>query len=235
MVAQVQTNDYCRGGAFLPRFLLSTGSGNYPPPANKSLVNGSGAGYKPVFSAPNFTGLGSSAEHQVGAGVWLRSYWAVRLAKVIEFEFMRRLFKILAKTVVAALLAGSLAACGGGDKKLARSLDEDVTSALGVNGYLWRAALDTLSFMPMAQVDSAGGVIISDWYINPDVPEERLKVTVYILDRALRADGLRVEVFRQEYSMGSWANASVKAGTALQIEDAILTRARQLRIEVVGD
>ncbi|MCG8503397.1 MAG: DUF3576 domain-containing protein [Sphingomonadales bacterium] len=148
---------------------------------------------------------------------------------------MRRLFKILAKTVVAAFLAASLAACGGGDKKLARSLDEDVTSALGVNGYLWRAALDTLSFMPMAQVDSAGGVIISDWYINPDVPEERLKVTVYILDRALRADGLRVEVFRQEYSMGSWANASVKAGTALQIEDAILTRARQLRIEVVGD
>ena len=148
---------------------------------------------------------------------------------------MRRLFKILAKTMVAALLAGSLAACGGGDKKLARSLDEDVTSALGVNGYLWRAALDTLSFMPMAQVDSAGGVIISDWYINPDVPEERLKITVYILDRALRADGLRVEVFRQEYSMGSWANASVKAGTALQIEDAILTRARQLRIEVVGD
>lgn len=153
--------------------------------------------------------------------------------EILAFEMPA--LKMLAKALAATLLAASLAACGGGDKKLARSLDEDVTSALGVNGYLWRAALDTLSFMPMAQVDSAGGVIISDWYINPDVPEERLKVTVYILDRALRADGLRVEVFRQEYSMGSWANASVKAGTALQIEDAILTRARQLRIEVVGD
>ncbi len=128
-----------------------------------------------------------------------------------------------------------LAACGSDDDGFSDSVIKDRTSAIGVNGYLWRGALDTLSFMPMEDVDSAGGVIITDWYVNPDVSTERLKVAVYILDRALRADGLKVSVFRQELVNGTWSNASVRAATAIQIEDAILARARELRLKSIDD
>lgn len=137
---------------------------------------------------------------------------------------------ILLRTAIAFLLLGLTASCGSKDKTRLGPIQEDMTSAIGVNGFLWRASLDTLSFLPMAQVDSAGGVIISDWYINPDAPTERLKLTVFMLDKGLRADALRVSVFRQELIEGVWSSAEVRAGTALQIEDAILTQARELRI-----
>jgi hypothetical protein len=103
--------------------------------------------------------------------------------------------------------------------------------AIGVNGYLWRATLDTLSFMPLASADPYGGVIITDWYANPEKPDERFKITVYILDARLRADGLNVAIFTQRRdATGNWTDAAAATQTETDIENAILTRARQLRL-----
>jgi len=106
---------------------------------------------------------------------------------------------------------------------------------LGVNSYLWHATLDTLSFIPLASADPFGGVVITEWYSAPQVPAERMKVTVYILDRNLRADGLKVAVFRQVKGADGWADAQVAADTATKLEDAILTRARELRLASEGN
>ena len=101
---------------------------------------------------------------------------------------------------------------------------------IGVNSFLWRASLDTLSFMPLASADPFGGVIITDWFAPPETPDERFKVTVYILDKRLRADGLKVAVFRQEKGAAGWADAVVGSGTKADIENNILARARELRV-----
>lgn len=102
--------------------------------------------------------------------------------------------------------------------------------ALGVNSYIWRASLDTISFMPVNSADPFGGVIITDWHSPTEAPSERFKLNVYILGRALRADGIRVAVFRQvQDRRGSWRDAGVPDETGIRIEDAILFRARQLR------
>ena len=115
---------------------------------------------------------------------------------------------------------------GGADKPEVQS-----GGGIGVNSFLWRASLDTLSFMPLASADPFGGVIITDWYSPPDFPEERFKITVYILVRQLRADGIKVAAFRQELrGTDSWRDAAVAKETATDLENAILTRARQLRI-----
>lgn len=107
---------------------------------------------------------------------------------------------------------------------------------IGVNAYLWRASLDTLSFMPLSEVDPFGGVIITDWYANPEMTSERFKVTVYILDTRLRADALAVNVFRQTREEdGGWIDGQASAQTGVEIENAILTRARQLRISQLED
>jgi hypothetical protein len=102
---------------------------------------------------------------------------------------------------------------------------------IGVNSYLWRASLDTISFMPLASADPFGGVIITDWYTPPQSQDERFKVNVFILGRDLRADGLRASVFRQQrLNDGDWVDAEVGTQTPIDLENAILTRARQLRI-----
>lgn len=107
---------------------------------------------------------------------------------------------------------------------------------IGVNGFLWRASLDTVSFMPVNSADPFGGVIITDWYSPPESPDERFKLNVYILGRALRADGVRVAVFRQVAdARGGWRDAPLADETGGQIEDAILTKARQLRFEVLKE
>jgi hypothetical protein len=104
-------------------------------------------------------------------------------------------------------------------------------ASIGVNSYLWRATLDTLAFMPLASADPYGGVIITDWYANPETPNERFKATVYILDTRLRADGLNVTVFKQvSNGAGGWTDTATSAQTETDIENAILTRARQLRL-----
>jgi hypothetical protein len=103
-----------------------------------------------------------------------------------------------------------------------------------VNGYLWQAALDTVSFAPLLQADANSGVIITDWYANPKAPGERVKLTVTILDQDLRADALRVAASREVQQNGSWVEAPVTAATVQKLEDIILTRARDLRRTTVG-
>lgn len=106
-------------------------------------------------------------------------------------------------------------------------------AGIGVNSYLWRASLDTLNFMPLQSADPFGGVIITDWYSAPTTPNERFKASVYILDTRLRADALNVSIFRQTNTNGTWADASVDPDTEIQIENAILQRARELRLSNV--
>ncbi|GGD60652.1 DUF3576 domain-containing protein [Erythrobacter arachoides] len=138
-------------------------------------------------------------------------------------------------TAAALAFAGlGLSACGGGsDERLRTDMAAARTTAIGVNSYLWRASLETLSFMPLTQADSSGGVLITDWYVNPDTPNERVKVSVSILDQDLRADALRVAATRQTMQGGQWMDAPVAAATVQRLEDIILTKARELRRSTV--
>jgi len=147
-----------------------------------------------------------------------------------------------------ALCLAALAACSSGGPRTFQTQEEggfnpfrfgggkggaasSATPAIGVNAYLWRATLDTLAFMPLASADPYGGVVITDWYVNPEQPDERFKCTVYILDARLRADGLNVAVFKQtKDASGAWVDAAAAGQTETDIENAILTRARQLRL-----
>ena len=103
-----------------------------------------------------------------------------------------------------------------------------------MNSFLWRASLDTVSFMPVAQADPFGGVILTDWYENPDQPGQRFKMSIYILDRQLRADGVKVSVFKQVQEKGAWKDAKVPPDMGPNIENTILTRARELRVSQKG-
>jgi len=112
---------------------------------------------------------------------------------------------------------------------------EGENSGIGVNSFLWRATLDTVSFMPLTSADPFGGVILTDWYVNPQVPGERTKVQAYVMSRELRADALKVSLFRQvQDSKGNWKDAAVAAETNTKLEDAILSRARELRQANMG-
>jgi hypothetical protein len=107
---------------------------------------------------------------------------------------------------------------------------------IGVNSFIWRGALDTIAFMPLVSADPFGGVIISDWYQPPEAPGERVKVHILILDRELRADGVRASIFRQRYDQraGGWIDQTIDPKTTVDLENTILTRARQLRIAQLG-
>ncbi len=128
----------------------------------------------------------------------------------------------------------------GGDGGLfnfgGKSDNSDQSGAgLGVNAYLWRGTLDTLSFMPLASADPFGGVIITDWYSPPAAEGgERFKATAYILGRQLRADGIKVSIFRQVMTRGQWTDSAVAPGTATEIENKVLARARELRSQSAG-
>ncbi len=138
-------------------------------------------------------------------------------------------------TVTAALLILAVSAPGcTRNRALPNQLAPSRTTAIGVNAYLWRAAIDTVSFAPLLQADSAGGVIVTDWYSNPKSPGERVKLTVAILDQDLRADALRVAASRQTNQNGMWVDSPVAAATVQKLEDIILTRARDLRRTAVG-
>jgi hypothetical protein len=115
------------------------------------------------------------------------------------------------------------------NRNLPTQLAPSKITTIGVNSYLWRAAVDTVSFAPLLQADSSSGVIITDWYANPKAPGERVKLTVAVLDQDLRADALRVAASRQVYQNGAWVDAPVTAATVQKLEDIILTRARDLR------
>ena len=134
--------------------------------------------------------------------------------------------------MVAAALA-SLGACGKKERPKADIAAAQINT-IGVNAYLWKASLETLSFMPLLQTDSQGGVIVTDWYANPRNPAERMKVSVSILDQDLRADALRVAASRQVAVGSAWVDAPVEAATVQKLEDIILTKARDLRRSAIA-
>lgn len=128
----------------------------------------------------------------------------------------------------------ALPACAGSKKDVGSSskrgaIAPSKITTIGVNSYLYLATLDTVSFMPLLQSDSANGVVITDWYVNPATPSERMKLTISILDPDLRADALRVAASRQTLSGGQWTEAPVQAATVQKLEEIILTKARDLR------
>ena len=143
-----------------------------------------------------------------------------------------RIFRVL----VCALLAATITACSSGGNKgrnaslPSYSIGSKGAQATTVNRYLWAASLETLDFLPIFSADPIAGLIITDWYSNPESPSERVTGNVYILDSVLRADGLRVSIFRQEQTETGWSDASVNPATAREIENSILSRARQLRL-----
>ena len=135
----------------------------------------------------------------------------------------------------AALMFVALATPGcSRNRTLPTRLAPSRVTTIGVNSFLWRAAIDTVSFAPLLQADANSGVIITDWYANPKVPGERVKLTVAILDQDLRADALRVSASRQVNQNGAWVDAPVSAATVQKLEDIILTRARDLRRAAVA-
>ena len=143
-------------------------------------------------------------------------------------------FRGALRATLLGILAAGLSACGGGQEPLEADLTAARVTTIGVNAYLWRASLETLSFMPLAQANSEGGVIVTDWYTNPQNPGERMKVSVSILDQDLRADALRVAASRQVLQDGTWVSAPVQAATVQELEDIILTKARDLRRSAIG-
>lgn len=147
-----------------------------------------------------------------------------------------------AATATRVIAIGALVVSLGGclhhrtqKKKLSEAalMAPSKVTQIGVNSYLWRATLDTLSFMPLLQTDSNGGVVVTDWYANPRNPGERVKVTVSILDQDLRADAVRVAASRQVLQGSVWIDAPVEAATVQKLEDVILTRARDLRRKTI--
>jgi len=132
--------------------------------------------------------------------------------------------------LTAALIAIAFAGSGcARNKAIPGQLAPSQMTTIGVNSYLWKAAIDTVSFAPLAQADPASGVIITEWYTNPKSPSERVKVTVAVLDTDLRADALRVSAARQLNQNGAWVDVPVTAATVQKLEDIIMTRARDLR------
>jgi len=141
--------------------------------------------------------------------------------------------RLAAVAGLAVALSLSVSGCGKKGRPKAELAASRVTT-IGVNSYLWRASLDALSFMPLVETDSNGGVIVTDWYTNPKNPGERMKVSVAILDQDLRADALRVAASRQVAQNGVWVDSPVEAATVQKLEDIILTKARDLRRSAVG-
>jgi len=142
---------------------------------------------------------------------------------------MNRLLTTTALMVLAIATPG----CAR-DRTLPNQLAASQVTTLAINSYLWRAAIDTVSFAPLLQANPSSGVIITDWYRNPKVPNERVKLTVAVLDPDLRADALRVSAAKQVYQNGAWYDAAVSAATTQKLEDMILTRARDIRRSSVG-
>jgi Domain of unknown function (DUF3576) len=141
------------------------------------------------------------------------------------------------RALIVMMAAAALGACSHKEKERpekAADMAASKVTTIGVNAYLWRAALDTLSFMPLVQVDSNGGVIVTDWYANPAAPGDRMKLTITILDQDLRADALNVAAARQVNQGGQWVEAPVQAATVQKLEEVILNRARDLRRAAVS-
>ena len=102
---------------------------------------------------------------------------------------------------------------------------------INVNAFLWRASLNILSIAPLISTDALGGTIISDWYINKNVKNQRLKITAFILTRELRSDGIKVKVHIQNFKNNVWSETITDSDLANKIEENILNEARNLRIK----
>ena len=173
------------------------------------------------------TGIATKMPQNFSAKTAGQTPGAIRSSRSLRFGLL---------VVAAVAMAGCSHVPFVGKKKAkaASELPAANITTIGVNSYLWRASLDALSFMPLVQTDSNGGVIVTDWYANPSNPGERMKVTVTILDKDLRADALRVAASRQLAQSGVWVDAPVQAATVQKLEDIILTKARDLRRNAIG-
>lgn len=164
------------------------------------------------------------------------------------------------RTPYALLMAASLtlAACGGkietadpnptphdmkkgpglfsgksGNLLEAFNRDKAAVAAVGmtINPFLWRSSLEAVSFLPLAEVDSTGGVITTDWGKNPENEAERVKINILVLGRALQPQSLKVNLFKQEKQGSTWVDKPASEATVKQLENAILTEARRLRVK----
>jgi len=152
----------------------------------------------------------------------------------LSFSVKKPALSMIKSLALISATAMMMSGCSSfGKTKNQRAAAKIAAPSMGVNSFLWRASLETLEFMPINNADPFGGVIVTDWYANPEAPDERFKANVYILDSNLRADALKTSIFKQVRSGASWTDASVDADTGRQIENAILTRARQLYIATV--
>ncbi|MCF8473870.1 MAG: DUF3576 domain-containing protein [Emcibacter sp.] len=139
------------------------------------------------------------------------------------------------KLVAMGLIAGfvvSLTGCsifGGGDDKVAKVEAAEEVYQIGVNAYLWRASLDTLSFMPLKSAEHNGGVILTEWKVNPTNDKERTKVDLVILGKKLTTDSLKVTVHRQISTENGWQDIEPRPGADITISNAILMQAKLLR------
>jgi hypothetical protein len=103
------------------------------------------------------------------------------------------------------------------------------TGSMPVNALLWRASLDTVSVIPIDDIDTFGGTILTEWYPHPEQANQRIKIAVFILDRELRADAIRVNVYLQENQNNNWTDIGIDRDFGRKMEDLILTRAREIR------
>ena len=104
-----------------------------------------------------------------------------------------------------------------------------------VNAILWRAALDVASFIPLDDVDTFGGSIVTEWHQPQEKPEKRLKVTIFILGLELRSDAIKVQAYTQKKLGNDWVDAGRDEALAVKLEDLILTRAREIRASSISE
>ena len=108
--------------------------------------------------------------------------------------------------------------------------NDNETSSVNVNGFLWRATLNILSIAPLISTDALGGTIITDWYTNKNIKDKRIKITAYISTSELRSDGIEVKVHVQNFKNNFWSETFLDNKLANQIEVNILNEARNLRV-----
>jgi len=176
----------------------------------------------------------NAQEFRAEQAVWFRGPTSKdRIDVTTRPSISNTIFRAIATAAFAIVATGLVAGCAQKARPQMDLAASKVTT-IGVNAYLWRATLETLSFMPLVQTDSNGGVVVTDWYTNPRNPGERMKVSVSILDQDLRADALRIAASRQVSQQGgNWIDAPVQAATVQKLEDIILTKARDLRRQTV--
>lgn len=191
--------------------------------------------YPTIAAQGQHRGLADYHSPAIDAGTVTLNIGPVRCAVLSGKNAMnRRLSAHFATTVIALGVIASLGACSSNKGRPKADLAASKVTTIGVNSYLWRASLETISFMPLVQTDSNGGVIVTDWYANPNAAGERMKLTVSILDQDLRADALRVAASRQVQQNGLWVDAPVQAATVQKLEEIILTKARDLRRQAIN-